>query len=603
MNLSDISIAGMNIEKLHQHYRNQDFSVEQLIEHILNQAEQYKANNSWIYLLNKSEIDIYLNNLNNRTIDELPLYGIPFAIKDNIDLAGVPTTAACPEFSYTPEKSAIVVENLIAAGAIPIGKTNLDQFATGLVGTRSPYGETHNSLNPQWVSGGSSSGSAVTVAQGLVSFSLGTDTAGSGRIPAAFNNIIGLKPSRGLLTNQGVVPACQSLDCIAIFSMYSQDLSLLLDISTKYNPEDPFSKNIALSASNPKQEFRFAVPKPEQLEFFGNAYFQEQFQEAVKQMEKLGGQKVMIDFAPFMAAAKLLYEGPWVTERYLAAKDIVDNKPEVLLDVIRNIIEPGKDHKATDVYSALYQLLKYKQQTDLILADVDFLMTPTAGTIYDIEQVNSDPIKLNSNLGYYTNYMNLLDYSAIALPFSLNEEKMPFGITIVAQAFEDKQLISYAKQWQGSLKLSLGAMPWQFFDAPINIEASSLQENINLVVCGAHMSGLALNHQLLERDAVFIKSCSTSSNYKLYALPGGPPERPGLIRQTKSANKIAVEVWSMPLKHFGSFLAGIPHPLGLGKVELEDGSFETGFICESYIENDATDISHLGGWRSYLQSK
>ena len=599
-----MNITNMTIAQLHAHYRAGDFTPTELVTYLLGKANALEDYHSWIYLLSLEEIQPYIDALKGKSPDDLPLYGIPFAIKDNIDLAGIPTTAACEAFTYIPNESAYVVELLTEAGAIPIGKTNLDQFATGLVGTRSPYGATKNAFDKNYISGGSSSGSAVVVAQGLVSFSLGTDTAGSGRVPAAFNNILGLKPSRGLLSNQGVVPACRTLDCVAIFATTVSDLNQLLSLTAVFDPDDPYSRK------NPKtnqayktsaKPFHFAVPQADQLMFFDNTHYQSAFMKSVAELENLGGIKKEIDFSEFLKAARLLYAGPWVTERYLACQPLIDDDPQALLDVTRAIIAPGKDNTATDAFSAQYQLQACKQKTDALLDEVDFLLTPTAGTIYTIQQVQNDPITLNSNLGYYTNYMNLLDYASIAVPAGFTSEGLPFGVTMVSTAFSDNQLLGFASLLQQSLKLPLGATSQALPEQ--TLPPVAIDDVMNIVVCGAHMSGLSLNHQLLERDAILVKKCKSASMYKLFALPGGPPERPGMIRVEKGGVPIEVEVWQMPTKHFGSFLAGIPHPLGLGKVELDNGDWETGFICESYIVSLATDISIHGSWREFISKK
>ncbi len=596
MNITNMTIAG-----LLQQYRNRDFTPSDLIEFLLAKAEELAEYHSWIHLMSREEIQPYLDALQGKSADELPLYGIPFAIKDNIDLQGIETTAACEPFSYVPEESSFVVQLLIDAGAIPLGKTNLDQFATGLVGTRSPYGATKNAFNPEYISGGSSSGSAVVVAQGLVSFSLGTDTAGSGRVPAAFNNIIGMKPTRGLLSNHGVVPACKTLDCVALFATSTQDIATLLETTGKHDSQDPYSRiqpSVNNSSLSSLQSFSFAVPRSEQLEFFGNDHYQTIFDQTVLKLEKLGGRKIEIDFSAFLDAAKLLYEGPWVTERYLACKSLLEKQPEAMLDVTRKIIAPGKDNLATDAFRAQYKLHAYKQVTDALLRECDFMLTPTTGTIYTIDQVNQDPIKLNSNLGYYTNYMNLLDYASIAIPAGFTNDGLPFGVTLVSTAFSDEKLLDYASLIQQSLKLPLGATNKEL---PEMIPQQRTSEhNMKIVVCGAHMSNLPLNSQLTDRQAVMVKQCKSSPHYKLFALPGGPPERPGMIRVDEGGAAIEVEVWEMPVAYFGSFLAGIPHPLGLGKVELDDDSWETGFICESYIQAEAKDISQFGGWRPYV---
>lgn len=594
-----MNLENLTIHRLLQHYRDGDFTPHQLITYLLREAEKRTDFNSWIYRMRMEEIQPYIDKLSEFSPEEKPLYGIPFAIKDNIDLAGVPTTAACEAFAYTPTNSALVVKKLINAGAIPLGKTNLDQFATGLVGVRSPYGATRNAFNPDYISGGSSSGSAVVVAQGLVSFALGTDTAGSGRVPAAFNNIMGMKPSRGLVSNQGVVPACRSLDCVAIFATTTSDVNIVFDICKGFDPEDPYSRHCVnpTSISNRK----FAVPLKTQLSFFGNEEYEALFEESIRLLEKLGWEKHEVDFQPFLDAASLLYSGPWVAERYLACQQIIEQHPQAMMEVTRQIIEPGKQITAVDAFKAQYQLQAHKQKTDDVLQSFDFLLTPTVGTIYTIDEVNDSPLQLNANLGYYTNFMNLLDYAAIAVPAGFTGRGLPFGVTLVSRAFTDSQLLAYSAMIQQSQSLQLGATGW---DLPVQRGELSFAENmIKIVVCGAHMKDLPLNHQLTERNATFVSRCYSSKNYKLMALPGGPPQRPGMLRVEQEGSTIEVEVWQMPASHFGSFLTGIPHPLGLGKVELEDGSWETGFICEGYIDNEAEDISQFGGWRAYLQSQ
>ncbi len=599
-----MNITNLTINQLHRHYRERDFTPQELIGYLLQRARELSGFNTWIHLMGMNEARPYLDALAGHSPDDLPLYGIPFAIKDNIDLAGIPTTAACEAFAYTPQTSAFVVQRLLAAGAIPLGKTNLDQFATGLVGTRSPYGATKNPFNSEFISGGSSAGSAVAVAQGLASFALGTDTAGSGRVPAAFNNVLGMKPSRGLLSNQGVVPACRTLDCVSLFATTAADLYTLFGITAGYDPGDAYARRNHpgnTTSQSPEPAFSFAVPEDSQLAFFGNHEYQQLFQRTVTALEKLGGDKREIDFKPFLDAARLLYEGPWVTERYLACRALIDEQPDALLDVTRRVISAGRENTAADAFTAQYQLRAFKQQTDALLAPYDFLLTPTAGTIYKIDEVDNEPIKLNSNLGYYTNYMNLLDYASVAVPAGFTPDGMPFGITLIAEAFADQRLLSYARLIQQSLSLPLGATAWKL--PTDELPHGSEHDSINLVVCGAHMSGLPLNHQLLERSARLVKACNSAACYRLLALPGGPPERPGMIRVDHDGVAIEVEVWSMPREHFGSFLAGIPHPLGLGKVELDDGSWATGFICEAYIEKASIDISEYGGWRAYIETK
>ncbi len=588
MNIDNVSLC---IGNLKQHYQKGDFTPDELIKQLLLRAKQLQDYNIWIYQLSEAEMAPYIDALKNYKPDELPLYGIPFAIKDNIDLAGVPTTAACAQYAYTPTKSAFVVQQLINAGAIPMGKTNLDQFATGLVGTRSPYGVCKNAFDPDYISGGSSSGSAVAVAKGLVSFSLGTDTAGSGRIPAAFNNLFGLKPSKGLLSTNGVVPACRSLDCVSVFTLTADDANLVFSVTAIEDEEDAYSRPNIPTNTNAvydqaiKPHFRFAYPKRQQLQFFGNSSAEQCFNESVERLMALGGEAVEIDFEIFLQTARLLYEGPWVAERYAAIESFIEKQSDALYAVTRQIIAPAKDAKAIDTFKAQYKLQAYKKQADRIVSQYDFILIPTAGTIYTITQVESDPITLNSNLGYYTNFMNLLDYTAVAVPAGFMKNDMPFGVTLFAQAFKDKSLLNFARCLHESQELTLGAtsLPLPKSDVKTSYEDPTM---VRIVVCGAHMQGLPLNYQLIERQARFIERTTTSPCYRLYALAGGPPKRPGLVRDEQNGKAIEVEVWEMPTEHFGSFIKLVPPPLGIGTLELQNGSKVNGFICEKLCYRD-----------------
>ncbi len=597
----------LTISKLLAAYREGSVTPRAVVDYIHQQSSQYDAHNIWIHRLTLDELQPYLDRLEASSPNELPLYGIPFAIKDNIDLAGIPTTAACVEYTYTPNESAFVVQQLIDAGAIPIGKTNMDQFATGLVGTRSPepWGPCHNAFNSDYISGGSSSGSAVAVSLGLVSFSLGTDTAGSGRVPAAFNNLIGVKPSRGLLSARGVVPACRTLDCVTIFAFNPDDANQVMAVAASYDEGDDYARhnpfdNLPRHYGTPKGPFTFGVPAGDQLEFFGNHSARHLFTDAVEELKAMGGIAKEIDFEPFISAAKLLYQGPWVAERYAAIEGFIKQQPTALLPVINTIIGGAEPLRASDAFKAEYRMQHYRKITADILAEVDFLVTPTAGTIYTIDEVNADPIQLNSNLGYYTNYMNLLDCASVAVPAGFLDNGLPWGITLVSSAFSDNKLLSYAKRWQQHLCLAQGKVgyPFESDSKPSNL----LNDSIPVIVCGAHLSGLALNWQLTERGATLLEATTSSPNYRLYALAGGPPYRPGMIRDDANGAAIEIEIWSVPKEQFGSFVAQIPAPLGIGKVETADGRWLPGFICESHAIGYAKEITDLGGWRKYIES-
>jgi len=493
-----------------------------------------------------------------------PLHGLTFALKDNIDYAGVPTTAGCPEFAYTPSASAPIVDLLEKAGAIAVGKTNLDQFATGLVGVRSPYGACSSVFHADYISGGSSSGSALAVASRQVDFALGTDTAGSGRVPAAFNNIVGLKPSRGVISNAGVVPACASLDCVSLFT---RDIATVMRVYGSIDTRD-------VTPSWAHGPFRFGVPN--ELEFFGDDEAAVLFDSAIARLQSAGGERVNFDYAPFLETAKLLYSGPWVAERYAAVGEFVDTHPDSTHPVVRDIIRGGKAYSAVDTFRAMYRLESLRAATSAVWKSVDVLLLPTTGTIYKINDVLANPIQLNSNLGYYTNFVNLLDLAALAIPSGFRPDGLPFGVSLIAPRGAD----------------------WALLDLAARLE------EVRLTVVGAHLSGQPLNRQLTERGARLLRTCHTAAGYRLYALANTSPPKPGLVREPGfSGPGVEVEVWAMPTRNLGSFLALIPTPLGLGSVTLDDGTQTTGFICEPAGLRDAIEITQHGGWRNYLETK
>ncbi len=527
-----------------------------------------------------------------------PLYGIPFAIKDNIDLAGMPTTAGCPAYTYSPERDATVVERLLHAGAIPIGKTNLDQFATGLVGTRSPYGACSSVFDARYISGGSSSGSAVAVAKELVSFSLGTDTAGSGRIPAAFNNLVGLKPTRGLLSAAGVVPACRSLDCVSILAATCSDAHKVWRATKGWDGRDPYSR-----APRPGDdaapwaggEFRFGVPAQDQLEFFGDQEYAGLYQAAVARLEQLEGTKVEIDYSIFRAAADLLYSGPWVAERLAALQPFFEAHAADMNPVVAGIVGAARRYSAVDAFQAEYRLRALRKASELEWLRMDVLVVPSAPTIYTHQQIAADPVRLNTNLGYYTNFVNLLDQAAVAAPSGFRPDGLPFGITFIGPAFSDPALLDLADRFHRSQtdvagsRVDLGPCP---------------PGCIALAVVGAHLSGQPLNRQLTERRARLLKTTKTLPCYRLYALKGTEPPKPGLVRDEGFQGPgIEVEVWAVPENELGSFVAAVPAPLGIGSATLENGEVVKCFICEPDGIKGATDITHFASWRAFLASQ
>jgi allophanate hydrolase len=603
-NIPRVSPPGnLLIADLREHYRAGRLRPAQLIDHLLQAADAAPSRNVWIRRLSRTEVMAYVLAVERRGIEDQPLYGVPFVIKDNIDLAGVPTTAACPDFSYIAQRSATVVQRLLDAGAIPLGKTNLDQFATGLVGARSPYGACRNSFNDAFISGGSSAGSAVAVATGIASFSLGTDTAGSGRVPAAFNNILGLKPSLGRLSTQGVVPACRSIDCVSIFALTAEDAESVLDVTEGFDASDPYSRPLRDQGVS---GMRFGVPRADQLQFFGDQDYAQAFVNAQSCLERLGGTRVEIDFAPFLEAGRLLYEGPWLAERYAAIGATLEARPEAVLPVTRRIIEAAKSGSAIAAFQGQYRLMALKRAGEQAFARVDFIVTPTAPTIYSIAAVEADPVRLNANLGYYTNFMNLLDLAGVAVPGGFRADGLPFGVTLVGPGGSDRGLLKIASRLHRAGVGTLGALnlalPAARAPAPRDAACAALRAGyLSIAVCGAHMNGLPLNHQLRERGAYLLRSTRTSPSYRFFALSGGPPHRPGLVRVADGGGAIELEVWAMPAEHVGAFVAAIPAPLGIGTLELEDGSLTLGFICESHATRGAADITAYGGWRAFQQ--
>ncbi len=556
----------------------------------------------FIHLLTAKELEPYLAALDGKSPAELPLYGIPFAIKDNIDLAGIPTTAACPAFAYTPDASATLVEQLIALGAVPLGKCNLDQFATGLNGTRSPYGECRNSVHPDYPSGGSSAGSSLAVALGVASFALGTDTAGSGRVPAALNNLVGLKASKGLISTAGVVPACRTLDCVTYFTATAAEASQLLALTARLDPRDEYSRANPSwndgSAFGKVTRFRFGVPT--NLEFLGCAESPALFAATVEQLKAVGGEPVEIDFGPFLEAARLLYEGPWVAERYSVAGELIEQQPDAVLPVIKAVLEKAPGTTAVQLFRAQYRLQQLKAICDRIMAEVDCVLTPAYPRPVTLDELHAEPVKRNSDLGYYTNFMNMLDYAAVAVPAGFMDNGLPWGVTLFGRVFTDQYLLSLADALQRRTALSLIGGNALATPAPT---APARNDRARVVVCGAHLDGLPLNWQLKQRGGRLLEATRSLPDYRLYALAGGPPFRPGMVRVTEGGAAIEVEVWDIPSSELGSFLSGIPAPLGLGKVQLADGRWETGFICEPYGLDGAQDITGFGGWRAYMKSR
>jgi allophanate hydrolase len=533
----------------------------------------------------------------------LPLYGIPVAVKDNIDVRGLPTTAACPAFAYRPNVDAACVAHLRKAGAIVIGKTNLDQFATGLVGVRSPYGVPRNPLNKMLIPGGSSSGSAVAVATGLVPAALGTDTAGSGRVPALFNNIVGLKPSLGLVSTAGVVPACRTLDCVSIFAHTTDDCSAILAVMAGFDPNDSYARRRPLQRPGALAPvLRLGVPLNGQRIFFGDIQAADDYGAALDRLARLGATIIEIDIEPFYETARLLYEGPWLAERYAATRNFIASSPQSMHPVTREIILGGARSLAVDAFTAFYQLEHLRRIAQRKFEAVDALALPTAPTLYTVDQVLADPIQLNSRLGTYTNFVNLLDLCGLAVPAALHDspsDVMPFGITLLAPGGNDGLLAAIGRKFHADTALPLGALGRK--QPPLAPLPDVLGGAVPFAVVGTHLSGMPLNHELRSHCARFIEATATAPDYRLYALPGTTPPKPGLLRVAGGqGSTIAVEVWAMPAEPFGRFTAAVPPPLSIGSVRLADGRWVKGFLVEAEAVNGARDISIFGGWREFV---
>ena len=591
---ADMPGSTLRIGALAELYRSDALKPADVIADIYARIAGQGEDHVWIHLVPERDALERARAVSDRS---LPLYGIPFAVKDNIDVAGMPTTAACPAFRYEATRTATVVEKLTGAGAILIGKTNMDQFATGLTGTRSPFGVPRNPFDSNYIPGGSSSGSAVAVASGLVSFALGTDTAGSGRVPAAFNNIVGLKPTRGLFSTRGVVPACRTLDCVSVFALTCDDAAVVAQVLAAYDPEDPFSRRVSSDVSFAVEapgSFRFGIPDGQSLEFFAKPDTPVLFGQAVGHMEDIGGTAATIDFGPLREAACLLYQGPWVAERLAALSSFFGRHAADMHPVTRSVIECARRYSATDAFEAGYRLAELKRLTEPMWNDVDILLLPTAGTCFTIDEVLREPLTRNTELGYYTNFANLLDLCATAVPSGFWPHRLPFGVTLAGPAGQDGFVLGIADRLHRVKPLPMGATG---IAVPVCRPAKG---HVILGVVGAHLRGLPLNGQLLDHHARFVRQCKTAPVYRLYELQGSVPRKPGLIRVLDCGVAIDIELWEMPIEKFGDFVAEIPAPLSMGTILLENGESTKGFLCEPAAQEGGHDISHYGGWRQFV---
>jgi allophanate hydrolase len=604
-------LGSLDLRSLGQRYERGDVDPRAVVQAIARAIQERGDDGVWISVAPLAQLTAIADALSRRRAagERLPLYGVPFAVKDNIDVAGLPTTAACPAFAYTPTVDAAVVARLKAAGAIVIGKVNLDQFATGLVGVRSPYGAPKNSFDARFTPGGSSSGSAVSVASGQVSFALGTDTAGSGRVPAAYNNIVGIKPSLGVLSTSGVVPACRSFDCVSVFALTVADGACVADLARGFDAADPFSRPeadaLSLSLQPAPPSFRYGVFPEAELDFCGDQQSRAAFAAATATARQLGGTPVTIDPAPFREASTLLYGGPFIAERLEATGDLLAKHPEALLPVIRTLMEQAARNDAASAFRALHRLRLLKRHVQVALAGIDFLLVPTAPTIYTVAAIAADPLRLNFTLGTFTTFVNLLDLAAVAVPAGLRGDGLPFGITVVGAFGQDGRLAGFADRLHRATSETMGATKAPLAStvgAPLSTgETITAADRLPIAVVGAHLSGQPLNHQLTDAGGGFVRAGRTAPAYRLFALPDTTPPKPGLVRTGAAEQGVAidVEVWSLPPAAFGAFVARVPPPLAIGKVEMEDGTRVSGFLCEPYAVARAKDISSFGGWRAY----
>ncbi|MDQ9019999.1 allophanate hydrolase [Acinetobacter sichuanensis] len=572
-------------------YAQQQIQLDDLISYV---DHLKNDDHAWIEIASHEQIQAQIEILKHKDMNDLALYGVPFAVKDNIDVADFHTTAACQSAQYLATTDAVVIAQLKQAGAVVVGKTNLDQFATGLVGVRSPYGAVKNSFNPEYISGGSSSGSAVLVANGVVPFSLGTDTAGSGRVPAGHNNIVGLKPTKGWFSNTGLIPACRTLDVISIFALTVDDAWQVAQLMQAYDETDIYSRQHPENVATRFTKGKIAIPA--QLEFYGDIEAEKAFQSAIKRAEKLGYQIESIDFSIFNLLAKALYNDAWVAERTIAVEKMV-NRAQTH-PVIAEIIAQADQFTAVDALKAEYQRAELARKINLVLAKFDALMVPTAPTIYKISEVEADPFIKNSHMGAYTNFVNFADLSAIALPNVIRADGLPSGVTFIAQAWMDQALAHFAQTWQENTEVYLGTST-QIYQKTQQIDS---QHSVQLAVVGAHLTGMPLNFQLTTRGGTLREKTLSAAYYQLFALKNTHPPKPALQYIQQDGQKIELEVWDIPLATFGEIVAEVPAPLGIGNVLLQDGTWVKGFICENYALTEAINISHFGGWRAYIQS-
>jgi allophanate hydrolase len=598
----------LRFDQLAQAYAADSIAPSDVIEEVYGRVEasQMAGQNAWLAVRPLAELlaDVRALPARKTAGQPLPLFGLPFGVKDSIDVAGLPTTVGCPALSRVPAESAPVVKRLVDAGAIVVGKTNMDQLASGLVGVRSPYGVPANPFSARMIPGGSSSGSAVVVAAGHVSFALGTDTAGSGRVPAAFNNVVGLKPTRGVVSMRGVAPACRSVDCFSVFTLTVGDACAVVEVARGYDEHDPFSRTevagLPLSPKPPPRPWRIGVPRAAQREFFGDREAEATFDASIARFKSLGCVLVDVDLTPFRQAGDLLYGGPWVAERLVLGGTLLAERPDAFLPVIREILSEGRRYDALATFKAMYRLATLRQETLPVWRQIEALLVPSTPTIFSIQEVLANPRELNTKLGIYTTFANLLDLTAFAIPAGFRRDGLPAGITLLGPKGADASIAAIAEAHHRELGGRVGATEHELVSsAPV---APPPDGRLRVAVVGAHLQGQPLNGQLTSAGATLVRSARTAPLYRLYELPETTPAKPGLVREANGGHAIEVEIWALDAAAFGHFVSGVKAPLCIGTIDLEDGSHVPGFLCEAHAVARAKDISAWGGWRAYLRS-
>ncbi|MCJ7997697.1 allophanate hydrolase [Rhizobium cremeum] len=593
--------GSLDLATLGNAYASGALTPTRVVNAIYDRIEARGDDHVWIYLVPRETALKAAAELEAEGHDGRPLWGIPFSVKDCNDIVGLPTTNALKEGAYVATSSGQALDRLFSAGALLIGKTNMDQFGIGLVGMRSPYGACSSVFDERYISGGSSSGSGVSVAAGLSSFSIANDAAGSGRVPAGFNNIVGIKPTPGLVSNACVSGGgcVKTIETLSVFSLTVEDGMTVLDLMAGYDPSYPFSKpeadGVPLVPIAPPKTFRFGVPAGDALRFFGDAEAERLFSEAVERLIAMGGEKVEVDFTPFEETQRILYDGPWISERALSLDRVLEKYRDAIHPVTRQILSKSGNFSAIDTFAAIHRIAELKRDTRAVWDDIAVLMVPTTPTIYTKEEIAENPIELNSRLGIYTNFVNLMGLCGIAVPNGFRKDGLPLGVTFLAPGFEEARAAGIAAAFHRATGLKLAKFDNPYPDATEQPLPEGYRE---IAVVGAHLTGMPLNYELVERGGFFRRSTTTSGEYRLYALTGTVPAKPGLIRAEGGA-PVAVEIWALPVAGFGDFIGRIPAPLGVGKLTLADGSEVTGFLCESAAVAGQPDITAYGGWRAY----